>query len=203
MKKNVLCLKLHLYSLKFLNMVMSNEKFQDDYEWRVLKPTECVENFSCGDEDLDHFITADATNFSKALLSVTYVVISRKDQQAKAYFSLATDKLSLSDFNSNSEFNRFRKHRFVHEKRLRSYPSVKLCRLGVDMNARSLGLGSMLISLVTYLCTRGNRFGCRFITVDAYQTAVPFYEKNGFLPLTNKDVGSYTRMMYMDLAKMI
>ena len=155
--------------------MMSNEKFQDDYEWRILKPTECVENFSCGDEDLDNFVTVEAANFSKAL--------------------------ALSDFNSNSEFNRFRKHRVVHEKRLRSYPCVKLCRLGVDKNARSLGLGSMLISLIAYLCTHGNRFGCRFITVDAYQSAVLFYEKNGFLPLTNKDEDSYTRMMYMDLAQ--
>jgi len=181
--------------------MMSNEKFQDDYEWRILKPTECVENFSCGDEDLDNFVTVEAANFSKALLSVTYVVVSKQTQQVMAYFSLATDKLSLSDFNSNSEFNRFRKHRFVHEKRLRSYPCVKLCRLGVDKNARSLGLGSMLISLIAYLCTHGNRFGCRFITVDAYQSAVLFYEKNGFLPLTNKDEDSYTRMMYMDLAQ--
>ena len=51
--------------------MMSNEKFQDDYEWRILKPTECVENFSCGDEDLDNFVTVEAANFSKALLSVT------------------------------------------------------------------------------------------------------------------------------------
>lgn len=28
-----------------------------------------------------------------------------------------------------------------------------------------------------------NKTGCRFITVDAYRNAIPFYEKNGFLPL--------------------
>lgn len=39
------------------------------------------------------------------------------------------------------EFNRFRKRRFVHEKRLRSYPAVKLCRLGVDISMKGDGIG--------------------------------------------------------------
>jgi len=35
-----------------------------------------------------------------------------------------------------------------------------------------------------------NKTGCRFLTVDAYAAAVPFYEKNGFIPLNNEDVDS-------------
>lgn len=184
-------------------MRMANEEFQTYYEWQVLKPTDCVETFDCGDEDLNDFILHESQNYSEALLSVTYVVKRKTDKSVVAYFSLAADKLSLSDFTSNSEFNRFRKRRFVHEKRLRSYPAVKLCRLGVDKQIRGTGLGSMLLSLATYLCTHGNRFGCRFVTVDAYQGAGSFYKKNGFLELTNKDADSYTRMMYMDLAQTV
>ena len=45
-----------------------------------------------------------------------------------------------------------------------------------------------------------NKTGCRFITVDAYRSAIPFYEKNGFLPLQEEDDGSPTRLMYFDLA---
>ena len=39
----------------------------------------------------------------------------------------------------------------------------------------------------------------RFITVDAYLSAVPFYEKNGFLHLTKKDEDEHTRLMYFDM----
>ena len=37
------------------------------------------------------------------------------------------------------------------------------------------------------------------ITVDAYLSAVPFYEKNGFLHLTKKDEDEHTRLMYFDM----
>ena len=42
-----------------------------------------------------------------------------------------------------------------------------------------------------------NKTGCRFLTVDAYAAAVPFYEKNGFIPLNNEDVDSATRLPYL------
>ena len=38
-----------------------------------------------------------------------------------------------------------------------------------------------------------------FITVDAYLSAIPFYEKNGFLHLTKKDEDEHTRLMYFDM----
>jgi len=39
----------------------------------------------------------------------------------------------------------------------------------------------------------------RFITVDAYLSAIPFYEKNGFIQLTEKDENEYTRLMFFDM----
>jgi hypothetical protein len=41
--------------------------------------------------------------------------------------------------------------------------------------------------------------GCRFITVDAYQNALGFYQKNGFAFLTEQDETEATRAMYLDL----
>ena len=140
-------------------------EFQDNFKYEILKPTDCVKTFQCGDED--------------------------------------ADKLSVNDFASNSEFNRFRKRRFVHEKRLRSYPAVKLCRLGVDISMKGTGLGSIILSLIEFLCTQGNRIGCRFITVDAYKTATPFYIKNGFQPLSKGTSNCFTEPLFMDLHSML
>ena len=39
----------------------------------------------------------------------------------------------------------------------------------------------------------------RFLTVDAYLNAVPFYEKNGFRFMNVKDNDPHTRLMYYDL----
>ena len=184
-------------------MRMTEQEFQSRYRILILEPTMNVETFHCGDEDLDDFIVHEANFYGVARIAVTYIVMDcQENNKVVAYFSLANDKLSVSDFLSNSEFNRFRKHRFVHEKRLRSYPAVKLFRLGVSNALRGTGIGSILLSFMIRLYSRSSRAGCRFITVDAYQSAVPFYAKNDFLPLSNRDTSSYTRMMYFDLGTM-
>lgn len=40
---------------------------------------------------------------------------------------------------------------------------------------------------------------CRFVIVDAYRSALLFYEKNDFRYLTTKDIDDDTRIMYFDL----
>ena len=39
----------------------------------------------------------------------------------------------------------------------------------------------------------------RYITVDAYLSAIPFYCKNGFTELTQKEESEHTRLMYFDM----
>lgn len=34
---------------------------------------------------------------------------------------------------------------------------------------------------------------------DAYYEAIPFYQKNGFIPLNEADVNDKTRLLYFDL----
>lgn len=49
-----------------------------------------------------------------------------------------------------------------------------------------------------------NRTGCRFITVDAYRGAVPFYEKNGFtrtLAPEDEDPDAPTVSLFFDLSR--
>lgn len=56
-----------------------------------------------------------------------------------------------------------------------------------------------IILQIKYSYTINRRSGCRFITVDAYSEAIPFYEKCGFHFLSEKDEGERTRAMYFDL----
>ena len=166
---------------------------------RKLNPAEHIASFDCGDEDLNGFILEEAPLYRKELLAVTYVVEDSESGKVLAYFSLANDKVSLSDFESKTEFNRFRKHRFVNEKRLRSYPAGKLCRLAVDNAAKNLHIGSNLIRFIKRYFITDNKTGCRFLTVDAYADAIPFYLKNGFIPLNEDDADQATRLLFFDL----
>lgn len=157
------------------------------------------ESFDCGDADLNEFIFKEANLYRDELLAVSYAVVDRCTEKSVAYFSLANDRISLSDFENKTEFNRFRKRRFVNEKRLKSYPAAKICRLGVDVTAKGMHIGSQLLDFIKSYFITDNKTGCRFLTVDAYAAAIPFYEKNGFIPLNNEDAGEATCLLYFDL----
>ncbi|MDE5559710.1 MAG: GNAT family N-acetyltransferase, partial [Bacteroidales bacterium] len=50
----------------------------------------------------------------------------------------------------------------------------------------------------TYFVT-DKKSGFRFVTVDAYAKAIPFYLKRDFVFLSAEDEGQRTRLMYFDL----
>lgn len=170
------------------------------YDIRRLKRRESIESFDCGDADLNDFILKESPLYRQALLAVSYIVENKQNLTVSAYFSLANDKVALNDFESKTEFNRFRKHRFVNEKRLKSYPAVKICRLGVDLSMKGQYIGTFLLNFIKSYFVIDNKTGCRFLTVDAYAGAVPFYLKNGFIPLNDEDADADTRLLYFDLA---
>ena len=178
---------------------MDFAEINNRYEVRKLSADEQVKSFNCGDADLNDFILNEAAPYRKAMLAVTYVFEDKVTKQAAAFFSLANDKVSLSDFENKTEFNRFRKNRFVNEKRLRSYPAVKLCRFGVDESLKGQSIGTILLRFIKSYFVIDNKTGCRFITVDAYANAIPFYVRNGFVPLNDDDKDEPTRLLYFDL----
>lgn len=178
---------------------MRQEEIRRYYRIRRLGKAERIGSFDCGDADLNDFILNESAFYREALLAVSYVFERREIKESVAYFSLANDRISLTDFESKTAFNRFRKRRFVNEKRLKSYPAVKICRFAVDLSMKGQAIGSFLLNFIKSYFLDDNKTGCRFITVDAYAAAVPFYLKNGFVPLTSEDAMSATRLLYFDL----
>lgn len=176
--------------------------FEERYYIRKLESTEFVNSFDCGDEDLNDFIINEASVFRKAMLAVTYVLAEKENpDNVVAFCSLANDRVSMSDFENKTDFNRFRRQqRFPQEKRLKSYPAVKICRLAVDSSIKGKNAGTALLDFIKSYFVFDNKTGCRFITVDAYIDAIAFYGKNGFVPLNSDDEDSvYTRLLYFDL----
>ena len=165
---------------------------------RKLRHSSPVDNFDCGDFDLNDFLTSESLDYQKARLSTTYLLLSETGC-VDAYFSIAHDRVSLSDFENKTDFNRFRKKRFPNSKRLKSYPAIKICRLGVSILSKNKHFGTFLIDLIKRMYYSDTKAGCRFITVDAYHDAIPFYEKNGFIPLNTDDEDDVTRVLYFDL----
>ena len=169
------------------------------YKVRRLRKNEKVKSFNCGDDDLNDFLLNRAIHYRNALLAITYVFEHIDSKEIIGYFSLANDRVSLTDFENKTEFNRFRKNRFVNEKRIRSYPAVKICRLGINRDYHGKGIGSVLLDFIKLYFFENNKSGCRFITVDAYYNAIPFYQNNDFQYLRKEEDDIVTRLLYYDL----
>lgn len=76
---------------------------------------------------------------------------------------------------------------------------MKVCRLGVSQSVKGQGIGSVLLDFIKSYFVVDNKTGCRFITVDAYIDAVPFYEYNEFQHLKGHDEDLVTRLLFYDL----
>ena len=161
-----------------------------DYE---MKP------FDCGDAALNGFLCDEAKPFLENRLARTFLFCD--ENQIAGYFCLLNDKISKQDV-VNSDWRKLRK-RFPHSKHFGSYPSVKLGRFAVSVFYRNRGLGSELMDAVKGLLLQDPGYSIfRFLTVDAYLSAIPFYEKNGFKLLLSDDENEHTRLMFFDMMEL-
>ena len=156
-----------------------------------------MKSFNCIDKDLNEFLLDDAINYSNELLTVTYLF--EIDTKTVAYFSLLNDRINLK-VEKTAIRNRINRN-IPNQKRINSYPAVKIGRLAVLQEFSRQNIGSQIVDFLKALFVTDNRTGCRFITVDGYRVALSFYEKNGFKYLTENDVEDDTRLMYYDLKK--
>ena len=171
----------------------------DHYRIYKLAEDEKINTFDCGDTDLNDFAMNEAQPYRKEKLAVTYTLVSKEDSsEIAAFFCLLNDRISVTDFDNKTEYNRFRK-RFVNAKRIKSYPAAKIGRFAVAKSMKGKSIGSFLLDFIKSFFVVDNKTGCRFLTVDAYADAVPFYLKNGFVPLNEDDKDDDTRLLYFDL----
>ena len=178
---------------------MTQQDILAQYRIYKLGKNEQVKSFDCGDADLNDFIIKDSPLYRDEKLAVTYVYMNKEDSSdIAAFFCLTNDRISLADFDSKSRYNWFSR-RFANSKRLKSYPAVKIGRLGVSSLMKRMNIGSFLLYFIKNYFIVNNKTGCRFITVDAYIDAIPFYIKNGFVPLNEDDIDDRTRLLYFDL----
>jgi GNAT superfamily N-acetyltransferase len=155
--------------------------------------------FDCGDDDLNAFLMNDAKAFMQKKIANTFLLTD--DEKTVAYFSLLTDKISKRD-TTNSNWRRLKK-KFPHEKHFNSYPAIKIGRFAVSQDYRGQNIGSELMTYIKRTLHENKLYAAfRFITVDAYLSAIPFYEKNDFRLLVSVEENPYTRSMYFDMMEM-
>jgi GNAT superfamily N-acetyltransferase len=148
----------------------------------------------------------DAKSYYSEFLGVTYLVRFQK-RLLVAYFCLFMDKV-VFDFAGKDDpvrkaWKQFNKINKIHfNKQRKTYPAIKLGRVGVSVDCKGEGLGRHVVNMIISMILDSRDFGCRFLTVDAYEQAFGFYLKLGFAFLSSEDEGQSTRQMYLDLKRL-
>ena len=155
--------------------------------------------FDCGDSDLNEFLLEDAKHFLEKRIANTFIL--EDNGCIAAYFCLLNDKVSRVEV-TNSRWKKI-KDSFPEGKRFRSYPAIKIGRFAVSKEYQDRNIGSMLLDLLKdQLNTQVSQSAFRFITVDAYLSAIHFYQKNGFVELSQKEEDEHTRLMFFDMMEL-
>lgn len=167
--------------------MMILEKLTNDYD---------LSAFDCGDLDLNEFLRCDALQFANARIANTFVLIDGNN--IVAYFCLLNDKITQQEA-ANNRWKKLKKT-FPDEKRFSSYPAIKIGRFAVDRLYKGKNIGTILMEKLKDMLNENRNFSAfRYITVDAYLSAIGFYEKNEFQVLSSETAEAHTRLMFFDV----
>jgi GNAT superfamily N-acetyltransferase len=167
----------------------------------------------CDHDDLNDFFLNDSVNYMDQLLGKTYCfTLNTNPKSVIAAFTIANDSIKTTHL---PQARKQSVQKLIpHSKVMRSYPAVLIGRLGVSKQIGRSGIGTEVIEFIkAWFISPGNKTGCRYIVVDAYNEERPlkFYEKNHFKFLFSTenqerdflrvppDWSLKTRLMYFDL----
>jgi len=175
-------------------------------EWtlELLPSATPLDEFDCGNTDLNEFFQNDAFENEKQLFAKTYVLqrdgykIS-KGNPPIALVSLCNDAISTRKLDELD--------REPGVKYYPNMPAVKIARLGVHKEFQRGDVGTKILDMLKMLFLTENRTGCRMLTVDAYRDPPEvenFYKTRGQfsrVPDSKNSLKRPTVVMYYDLIR--
>lgn len=154
---------------------MPNPLSDDRYRIETLSAVHDRGVFSCGIEELDHYLRTTAGQDVRRDIAVVHVMVDvTAPQTILGFYSLSASSVSLGDFPDEVR------------KRLPRYPAVPVAligRLATDLRSRGKQLGARLLvdALVRTCEVSEQSMGVYAVVVDAKHDAVPFYQHFGFV----------------------
>lgn len=164
-----------------------------------LTPRHNLSSFDCGDDDLNEFLIDNALDYKDQRIANTFVL--EDGDKIVAFFCLLNDKISQEE-SSNNKWKKIKKD-FPEGKQFSSYPAIKIGRFAVSLDYSGQKIGSdLMVMLKDILNSNPNYSAFRYLTVDAYMSAIGFYEKNFFKILSPQTVNKDTRLMFFDMKEL-
>lgn len=138
------------------------------------KNTKKVEDFNCGNDDLNEFLnTEEARKYEREKLGKTTTVYYYG--KLVAYFTVSNYLLKKVKLKNAKNFSK------LSEYQIEGYPSILIGRLAVQKEWQKHGIGRFLVSkIIKNALKSSEHFGIRLVVVQAKKDAFKVYEKLGF-----------------------
>jgi len=166
-----------------------------DISVEPFKENQDVLRFTCGNRDLDEFLTTEEVKrYEVQGLGKTYLVYL--EGHLVAYFTVCNDSLRVEYLKKTKSFSK------SAELIVDSYPAVKIGRLATAMEWQRRGIGRAVVAYIARAALEsGARFGVRLLIVEAKPESITFYERCGFELTfeTARERGRKNRTMFLDL----
>ena len=163
-----------------------------------------LRDFRCGIKEMDDFIHFRLDNYLSQHENQLFIVYD-EDNTIVGMFVLSEgyffdEKESFTDAPAYGKPFSILDKLSGELKAIKRYSTVEIEYLAVSESYRNKHIGSFIIRQISKLARSQHT---PFITVDAYLTihysAVPFYEKCGFMHLENQDRGYDTMRMLLNI----
>jgi len=146
----------------------------DKIKIRLINEDIDLNQFNCGNNDLNEFLKEDCIVQKKIMLNTTYLCIYNKE--IVGFITISTDSINIKEL--GEEYEETFQNKEINYKR---FPAIKIGRLAVDNKFQNKGIGEFLLHyLFEYLLKMSKELGFRFLSIDAYLSAYEFYTKNYF-----------------------
>jgi GNAT superfamily N-acetyltransferase len=165
----------------------------EELEFSPFRESGQVRGFTCGDRDLDDFLTTEeVVRYERERLGRTWLVYV--EGELVGYYTLAQGSLNVQyvrkgkkSFNPDNEW-------IIEE-----IPALKLGRFAVRKDLHRKGLGRLLMDHIKGLAINAE-FPCRLIVLNAVPDSIEFYQSCEFeLSEHHKMKNRVQRVMFYDL----
>ncbi len=155
-----------------------------EFRLREISPDDNVNKISLGNpahRALKTFLKEDAKLFHTDNIAKTFVLVEKENpEHIKGFLTLGCSEIEL-DLSQRPNFDRRKIYKY--------YPCIKILRLAIDKKIQGQRIGTRLIKSSIHIVK--NKImpfvGCRYLSVNAKQDAIAFYQKVGFSMLEHED----------------
>ena len=139
-----------------------------------------LKSFSCGNQDLDRFLTKYALINDQNGYNKTFLL--EDNGRVVGFFTLCSSSIKCEEFPT---FNSHLIPRYP-------IPCIRIARLAVQKESQGKGIGKELLKQAFLrILNVATTVGVRLIVVDAKESSKSFYEKYGFMRLKNDKLTYY------------